>query len=199
MPRIFQGVLPGVDPDQFFYYEPLFDPFATCSTANVLGDGTSVGVATSLGSVEGEARLVSFDTEEGRRLAPPGLIAEAARNPVDLTLIPDRTPKALLTRAELHAAFEEGIQTVAAENDEFFRLIVASARALGLRDELLSSTFGASVPTINRWCSGRAKPHPFARPKILQFIRENVPPPPPRPFWDRLLADDDASRLSLSD
>jgi DNA-binding transcriptional regulator YiaG len=51
------------------------------------------------------------------------------------------------------------------------RLIRNLREQTGLTQEKFAAKLGATLPTINRWKSGRAKPSPLAMQKVEELLR----------------------------
>jgi len=59
--------------------------------------------------------------------------------------------------------------------DESFAAIVTSGiDRHGVKVEALCDRFGLNRSTVSRWKSGRSAPQPFARPAVVNWIKEDV-------------------------
>lgn len=75
-------------------------------------------------------------------------------------------------------------QDLKSKNNIFFQFVIDSSIKLGINVEQIAHAVGVSVPSVQKWQSGQAFPHPLGRPAIGNVIADllsQIPDPgPPR-------------------
>lgn len=60
------------------------------------------------------------------------------------------------------------------DNEEFAALTRDVMEFLGLSVRQAAHQFDTSLPTIERWMTGKNAPHPIVRPTVFRFFREDI-------------------------
>lgn len=67
------------------------------------------------------------------------------------------------------------IESADPKNDEDFTTVIHhSVEICGIGVLRFVEEFGVSTGTISRWVRGKSIPHPMARPRILEWVKERV-------------------------